>query len=131
MISKILGTALTGIGGHYLNKRWDKAILFLILFILYCIFCWVAVRMYLFSNISPASVSQGDMTQHFRQVATTVSIIYLSGMAILWITSLIITIADSKRIYRDSGFKWTKTGVAAACLTTLFSFVSHRRHRCQ
>lgn len=123
MISKILGTALTGIGGHYLNKRWDKAILFLILFILYCIFCWVAVRTYLFSNISPASVSQGDMMQHFRQVATTVSIIYLSGIAILWITSLIITIADSKRIYQDSGFKWTKTGMVAACLTTLFSFV--------
>lgn len=123
MISKILGTAFTGIGGHYLNRRWDKAVLFLTLFILYGIFCWVAVRTYLFSNISPASVSQADMMQQFRQVTTTVSIIYLSGISILWAISLMITIVDSKRASQVDGFKWTQTGVVAACLTTLFSFV--------
>jgi hypothetical protein len=123
MISKILGTALTGIGGHYLNRRWDKAILFLTMFILYGIFCWVAVRTYLFSNISPTSVSQDDMMQQFRQITTTVSIIYLSGISILWAVSLIITIVDGKRENQSDGFKWTKTGVVAAILTTLFSFV--------
>lgn len=122
MIYRILGAAFTGIGGHFLNRRWDKAILFLILFILYCIFCWVAVRSYLFSNISPASVSQDEMMQYFRQAMATVSIVYLSGIAILWAISLMTTIIDSKRSNQIDGFQWTKTGVAAACLTTLFSF---------
>lgn len=47
MIFKIIGTAITGIGGHYLNRRWDKAVLFLTLFILYGIICRAAVRTYL------------------------------------------------------------------------------------
>lgn len=61
------------------------------------------------------------MMQQFRQATATVSIIYLSGIFILWVTSLIITIADGKKSDRFDGFRWTKTGVATACLTTLFS----------
>lgn len=34
MILRILASVATGIGGHYLNRRWDKATVFLCLFIL-------------------------------------------------------------------------------------------------
>lgn len=43
MILKILASVFTGIGGHYLNRRWDKAILFLCLFVLY----WASVYLFL------------------------------------------------------------------------------------
>ena len=123
MILKIMGTALTGIGGHYLNKRWDKAILFLALFIFYCVFCWVAVRTYLFSNVNPASVSSDQMMQQFRDVTSTVSIIYLLGIMILWAMSIVFTIADGKKRDQVEIFKWTRAGLVAASLTTLLSFL--------
>ena len=121
MILKIIGTALTGIGGHYLNKRWDKAILFFSLFIFYSVFCWVAVRTYLFSNIATKSASPDQMMQQFRDVISTVSIIYLSGIIILWAISLAITISDGKKPDQVDIFEWTRVGVVAASLTTLLS----------
>ena len=102
MISKILGTAITGIGGHYLNRRWDKAVLFLSFFIFYCVFCWVAVRTYLFSSIVGApivgtTISSEEMIQQFKDATTTLSIVYLAGILILWIISIIVTIIDGKK----------------------------------
>ena len=122
MILKIIGTALTGIGGHYLNKRWDKANLFLSLFILYCVFCWVALRTYFFSNLATTSVSSDQMMQQFRSATSKVSIIYLSGIIILWVISIILTIADGKKTDQANIFKWTKIGVASASLSSFFSF---------
>lgn len=122
MILKIIATALTGIGGHYLNKRWDKAILFLSIFIFYCIFCWVALRIYFFSNLATISVSSDQMMQQFRNATSKVSIIYLAGIIVLWAISIILTIADGKKTDQVDIFKWTKIGMVSASLTTLLSF---------
>jgi hypothetical protein len=121
MIIRIVGAALTGIGGHFLNKKWDKAVLFLSLFIFYCIFCWVAVRTYLFSNLATASASPDQIMQQIKDATLTVSIIYLSGILILWGLSIILTIADARMTGPVDNYKWTKTGVLAASLATLLS----------
>ena len=60
--------------------------------------------------------------QQFRDVTWMVSVIYLSGLFILWAASIILTIADGKNTHPFSGFKWTKIGIVAAFLTTLLSF---------
>lgn len=123
MILKVIAAALTGIGGHYLNKRWDKAILFLCLFIFYGIFCWFAVRMYLFSNMPTASITSDEMMQQYQNITLKVSLIYLSGIIILWAISIVSTIADARRASQVDIFKWTKSGRTAAFLTTLLSFL--------
>ena len=121
MIFKILGTALTGIGGHYLNRRWDRAALFLSLFVLYGIFCWMVVRTFLFSNILVGSLPSEEMMNQISKATATISIIYLSGIFILWLISNIITIVDGLKIRQVEIFQWTKTGIVAASLTTLLS----------
>lgn len=123
MIYKILATVFTGIGGHYLNKRWDKAILFLCLFLFYSIFCWLAVRTFLFSSLVYNSISPEEMMKKAQDTTKILSIVFSSGILILWITSIIVTILDSKKSNQANIFKWTKSGGAAASLTTLLSLL--------
>ncbi len=52
----------------------------------------------------------------------TLTIIHLSGIILLWVISLISTITDGKKGLAADASPWTKTGLAAAVLTTLLSF---------
>ncbi len=123
MILKILATVLTGIGGHYLNRRWDRAILFLCLFIFYSIFCWVAARSFLFSSFLANSLPPEQIMQKLEDTTRILSIVFSSGILILWITSIIVTIFDSTKSDQATVIKWTKSGVTAALFTTLLSLL--------
>lgn len=123
MIFKIISTALTGIGGHYLNKRWDKAALFLSLLIYYCVFCFIALLLFLLPPMVSTPGSSGEIIQHLENMAKKISIVYLSGILVLWLVSIGATIVDGKRTASVDIFDWTKTGMIAAVSTTLISFL--------
>ncbi len=118
MILKILASALTGIGGHYMNRRWDKAILFLCLFVIY----WAAAYALFIFTIKGITFSPDDFAQKIDD-ATQVLLKTLIGIVILWLVSLIITILDCKNNIEPNIVKWTKPGITGAVLTSILSFV--------
>lgn len=119
MILKVLASVLTGIGGHYLNRRWDKAILFLCLFVFY----WAAVYAFFIFSLQNISSSPNDMAQEFNNATQLLSKVSSIGIFILWLVSLIITILDCKNKIEPNFIKWTKSGLTGATLTSILSFI--------
>jgi hypothetical protein len=119
MIIKILAAVFTGIGGHFLNRRWDKAILFFCLFLFY----WAAVYAFLFFSFQDTSVHPEKMLQKIEETTKILSTVFSSGIFILWIISIIVTISDSRMSNHSNIVKWTKSGIAGASLTSFLSFL--------
>ena len=119
MILKVFASVLTGIGGHYLNRRWDKAILFLCLFVFYWI-AGYAVFLFFLQNISS---STNDMIQEINNATLLFSKATAIGTFVLWLASLIITILDCRKKVDPNFTKWTKSGITGAILSSILSFI--------
>ncbi len=118
MILRITAAVFTGIGGHYLNRRWDKAILFLCLFVFYL----AAIYVILIFSLRTITVSPSEASQKIHFITQSLWIIFSTGIFILWLVSLIITILDCKNSIEADIIKWTKSGIAGAILTSIMSF---------
>ena len=117
MAFKIIASLLTGIGGHFLNRRWDKAILFLSLFVLYGLGIFLFLAFYAYQNVFPGSMEDiGKLTELLKKA-------FAGGIFVIWLISNIETIRDSRSGKQPSFDKWTKPGIAAASSTTLFSIL--------
>ena len=117
MIQKILASVLTGIGGHYLNKRWDKALLFMFLLIL----GWVSASVYVyftFQNIAEVSDEMGSLIQSASQKSSIISLIIIS---VVWLVSNIVTIVDSRNNIQPNMLIWSKSGIVVAVVSSLLS----------
>jgi hypothetical protein len=119
MILKILAAIFTGIGGHYLNRRWDKAVLFLCLFVLYWATVYGLFVFFLWNNLPSSS----GMMQDFGSTRQLVSKIASIGVFAIWLVSLIVTILDCKNNIEPNITKWTKSGIAGAIITSILSFI--------
>lgn len=119
MILKILVSVFTGIGGHYLNRRWDKAILFLCLFVLY----WASVYLFFIISLQNMASSPTDMAQELNNTYQLLSKASPIGIFTIWLVSLIITILDCKNKIEPSFTEWTKSGLTGAALTSILSFI--------
>lgn len=119
MVLKILASIFTGIGGHYLNRRWDKAILFLCLFVVYS----AAVYAFLIFSLQNISNSPNEMAQELNNTYQLISKISSIGIFIIWLMSLIVTIVDCKNKVEPNITKWTKYGMTGATLTSFLSFI--------
>lgn len=108
MFFKILVAALTGIGGHYLNRRWDRAILFLFFFIVWPL----AVYAWLYLN------PRGGTFAGFEEAKRIAILALGAGVTLLWLLSLFVTRRDAGRRDRDTVRRWTVSGVLGALLTT-------------
>jgi hypothetical protein len=115
MIFKFFAAVLTGVGGHYLNKRWDKAMLFFCLFLFYT----VALAAMLYYGLTSGVVLPTDAPKQVR----IYSLAFSAGTFGLWLLSIIVTMRDS-RSYRVATIKsWTLSGVIAALFTTLLTTI--------
>lgn len=116
MFLKVMASALTCIGGHFLNRRWDRAILFfgLILFFLFAISTSFPYLLFFLGGQNP-----NVLTSSINIMLT----IYLSGMFILWATSLTFTVLDAKKPVPSSTGKWTKSAVAGSWLISIASLI--------
>lgn len=109
-------SAITGIGGHYLNGRWDRAVFFLFFFIVswgLTYLVWILA----FDFIS-GSMSNVELTKSFEKIFNITSIVSPIAIAILWFTSIVMTFVDSKK-----DVSWSKLGIVGAVGTSLMSTV--------
>ncbi len=98
---------LTGIGGHFINKRFDRALFFLLAFIL----CPVAIIVYqLWQSIylsNPSGIWQPEATSILIAIAT------------VWLLSVVVTLFDALRVCADKLTPWSITGGVGATISTL------------
>ncbi len=117
MIQKIIASIITGIGGHYLNKRWDKAISFMLLLILTSI----SVSAYTFFSFQGFSGSPEEITQLAHSASQKSALISSSLITLLWITSIIVTFIDCKNNVNPNMYEWSKSGIFVAVITSLLT----------
>jgi len=118
-------SAITGIGGHYLNGRWDRAVFFLFFFIIFWILNVLIISLsfyfmdYITINyMSVDYMSQEESVRYMEKVSKVTSIISPIVIAILWISSVVLTFKDSKK-----EVSWSKLGIVGAVGTSLMSTV--------
>jgi hypothetical protein len=120
VILKIIATALTGIGGHFLNRRWDKATLFFCAFVFYGIFCFLGVS-YLDSVINqPESPNILPFLGSNKNLPIIVSRFILAGYAVLLIMSIISTMFSGG----DNAEQFPKWSISSKLTAWLMSFLS-------
>lgn len=117
MIQKILASVFTGIGGHYLNKRWDKALLFMFLFIL----GWVSASLYVYFSFQSMTGSPEEMAALAQSASQKSAIISLLIILTVWLLSIVITVTDSKNSVAPNMYNWSKSGIIVAILSSLLS----------
>ncbi len=117
MILKILASALTGIGGHYLNKRWDKALLFMFLLIL----GWVFASLYVYFSFQSMAGSSENIAGLAHSASQKSSIISLLTIAVVWLISNIVTVVDYKYRVAPNMYNWSKSGIIVAITSSLLS----------
>jgi hypothetical protein len=117
MIQKILASVVTGIGGHYLNKRWDKALLFMFLLIL----GWVTASVYVFLSFQNMAGSPEEMASLAQSASQKSSIISLAIITLVWLVSNIVTVIDSKNSVTPNMNNWSKSGIIVAIISSLLS----------
>ena len=117
MIKKIIASIITGIGGHYLNKRWDKALLFMLLLVL----ASILASAYAFFSFQSFSGSPEEMTKLAQSASQKSSIISLSLISLLWLISIVVTFIDCKNNVSPNMYNWSKSGIIVAVITSLLS----------
>ena len=105
----ILATILTGIGGHFINRRFDRALFFFLAFILWPI----AIVIYQFWAAQEQSSFLGVRFPDFYTV--------LFGAAIIWGLSILLTAYDALSVKTKKQTSWSFTGIVGALASTLLS----------
>ncbi len=117
MIIRILVALTTGIGGHFLNRRWDKAILFLSLLALSGSIDSVIMYFAYMGTTAPPSEGLGKLLEVSYVVATSL-------FAFFWLLSVAVTIVDFKKHTEPNIIRWSRSGIAGAILTSFVASTS-------
>jgi len=104
----VLLSALTGVGGHFLNQRWDRALLFVALFGL-LVFAGFAVPILAFY----LNLSSGW--------AFAVFVASALGVGLAWLASLVVTWRDSSPLRLAPPLRWTFSARLGATLASLLT----------
>ena len=118
-------SALTLVGGHFYNRRWDRAVSFFVALILWGIGVYLALTLRMSEMMNARG---GDALSFFSFYWR----IFLAGALALWIVGLIVTYADARRSI--ASFHWTPSGRLGAVglsvltgvllLTQVFAFLA-------
>ncbi|QKT03569.1 hypothetical protein HUS23_06975 [Ectothiorhodospiraceae bacterium 2226] len=95
-------SAGTGIGGHFVNQRWDRVILFFALGLL-----WLGFG----PTIGMWLIEPFEAQRYVRLLAI--------GMLVIWGVSVAVTVWDGYRGTRATIARWTPTGIVGALLLSL------------
>jgi hypothetical protein len=118
MIFKLLASLVTGIGGHYLNRRWDRAILFLCLFVIYWGAMWA---FFMFFTMRHLSGSPEVITEQIQDANLLMNRLSAIGVFFLWLMSIVVTLYDGRKKREPTIARWSGSGIVAAVLTSLLS----------
>lgn len=117
IIASIL-SLFTFIGGHFYNRRWDRALLFFSLLVL------MAAGLYLsmfFFGLS--STSEEDRPEQFMSMLQMRWRIFLFLLAAAWLISLIVSAYDARQSSPVFPTEWTKGGIFGAIFSSILSAV--------
>lgn len=112
-ILAIVLSAVTLVGGHFVNRRFDRALFFFVTLIVWSalIYFYAMVRV-------PVDAGAGkDPTEIFSYYWT----ILFVGISLLWLASLVLTSFDAKRAEVSYSNRWTISGVVGAGGLTLLT----------
>jgi len=92
-------SALTLVGGHFYNRRWDRAVSFFVALILWGIGVYLALTLRMSEMMNARG---GDALSFFSFYWR----IFLAGALALWIVGLIVTYVDARRSIASRGASW-------------------------
>jgi hypothetical protein len=101
-------SALSLVGGHFFNRRWDRAVLFFVVLSLLGFGAWALMMT---GMLGATDWANADNTSN---VMSRYAAAYSIGLAILWIASLGVTYRDASRPNDGLLHRWSKIGVVAA-----------------
>jgi hypothetical protein len=101
-------SALSLVGGHFFNRRWDRAVLFFVALLILGIATWVlmTVGMNAATKSSDAKAVLETMSSYWAAFG--------DGVLILWLASLGLSYHDARRPDDTMQYRWSKSGMAAA-----------------
>lgn len=108
-------SALSLVGGHFYNRRWDRAVLFFLALLLWGIGGYVNFAMGL---PGPGGAVIGE---ELAAIAASHWTAFAFGCLILWAVSLIVTYKDAGRAGEPVG--WTESGIIGAIGLSLLTGV--------
>jgi len=109
---------LTGIGGHFINRRWDKGLLFLALIPGW--FLIVYLGMLLAVNLGNVAMSMEE--SDLPALLALASSVSLYGCIAFYALSVVMTIWDARRHETTFRPNWTKTGVIGVAMVSFATF---------
>lgn len=111
----IVLAVISGIGGHFVNRRWDRAVLFFSLF-----FFWV-IGVYIGFSLLVSTGILGNPENAFALYAENGPMYIGIGTLIIWVISLIYTILDSYSIRYQFHAPWTLSGLIGSVFMSLIA----------
>ncbi len=109
-------STLTLVGGHFINRRWDRALLLFVVLALWSVGVYV---------LTVAQVWDTPTEGALQDAAVLFSLpwkIHLAGVAVLWIAGLAVTSIDARRSDISPPYRWTVSGVVGAVGLSMLSF---------
>lgn len=101
-------SALTLVGGHFYNRRWDRAVLFFVAFVLWGLGVYASLTFQM--NRLMDATGGAAFFDVFQGHVTAFGV----GSLLLWLASLIVAFVDGGRTAEAPLARWTGSGVAAA-----------------
>ena len=108
--------ALTFIGGHFVNRRWDRAVLFFTLVIFLTIVMSYAMTYAAMGHMG----ASGDVTAYLSKVQIYWRVA-IGGVGLLWVVSLILTYLDARKATPGEAYRWTLSGLIGAVMLTILA----------
>ncbi len=110
VIKALIFSAFTLVGGHFVNRRWDRALLFFTLALAWSAGVYpfyISVMSQFWFDGSPESMANGmDIASRILGL----------GLALLWLVSLVVTGIDARKPRVEFIRHWTASGVVGAFL---------------
>jgi hypothetical protein len=104
----LLLSALTLVGGHFFNRRWDRAVLFFVVLSLLGYGAWALMMTGMLGSTDWANI------ENAANMMSRYTAVYSIGLVILWLVSLGVTYRDANRPNDGLLHHWSKAGVVAA-----------------
>ncbi|MEH6470446.1 MAG: hypothetical protein V7752_04280 [Halopseudomonas sp.] len=108
---------ITGTGGHFFNQRWDRALLFFALILLY------PIGLYFWINYAFQPVAEGFSGSQLSNLLEQALYLLIFGSAAILALSTLISFRDAYKSSQSVCPKRTLSGVVGATLLSLISML--------
>jgi hypothetical protein len=110
----LLVAIVTGVGGHFINRRWDRVMFFFLLLVLWMLASWGYRYWDVTAGGAEGGVSVGGLFVSHTDLL-------LAGVGFIWLWSVVLTVIDVLRGREDLRARWTLSGAIGALGIALLS----------